>query len=287
MAPINSRGGMNMPSRPVHSLPLSSAATFAFQFPLKSASAPTLTLTAPLSYVVVSASPSLPFNVLIAGTWSDPDGNLVELKVLVRKSTDTADRLVVDSSFPTTNSRRFSTTVCLDSAGSWTDKLIARDATNLVTERDVVITLTSSAGAGFVAVPQIFDCNGDEILDNTGSPRIFSGSLPTFIIDGTRVGLDNPVGVQWVIQPGRAIPYGPISIRCQTPGAPIEFTTTGKHFVNNELTDVGGSQWYSDNMQPYFMPSSELDSVYLVTWAWPPGSTSNPSSVLVFLNWQV
>ena len=135
----------------VNSLPLSSAATHAFQFPLKSASVPSLALAAPAAYQLNYAASAFPLNIPVSGIWIDPAGGLVEIKVLLRYSAETFDRLVYDNNFSACASRQFNTVVSIEQAGSYSIKIIARDATNLITEQDILVAVT---GSGKVALFQ-------------------------------------------------------------------------------------------------------------------------------------
>ena len=69
----------------VDQLALSSAASQAFRFPLKSAGVPALTLTAPGGFTLAySAVTTWPLRLAVAGTWTDPDANLVQYQILLR-----------------------------------------------------------------------------------------------------------------------------------------------------------------------------------------------------------
>jgi hypothetical protein len=220
----------------VNQLALSDATSEPFMFPLASASAPTLTLTAPASYAPTYAATAYPLVIPLAGTWNDPDGNLVELKVLLRLSSETSDRPISDITFAPTESQAFQTSISVEQSGSWTIKLIARDSTNLVTERDINVVVTGNAAAKS-ALPQLFDCNGEEIVDYSGVPQKISGVL--------------------TVQPNRFIPDGPLSILCSTPGTTIKFTSNGAVLKNGVLSSGSGSQLYaSGSLVPFKMLTS-------------------------------
>ncbi len=181
----------------VTQFPLSGATSEQFRFPLNSISAPSLNLTSPAWFSQTINAASFPNKLAVAGTWSDPDNNLVEIIVQLIKSTDTSPRVVLDSVFAPQGSKNFKATVQFDSAGSWTVKLIARDSTNLTTEVDLAVTVNATGGAAAkCADVDLFDCNGVQII--SGEARL--------------------------------IPYGPITLSCTTPGASIRFWTSGLYF---------------------------------------------------------
>jgi hypothetical protein len=224
----------------VDSLALSSAVSEQFRFPLNSASAPSLTLSHPLTFAVAIAPSAYPSGIQVKGIWTDPDSNLVEVKVLLRKSTDTADRLVSDMIFAPTSNYAFSSLPQIDSAGNWTIKLIARDSTNLVTERD--LTVTAAAGAPVCALPDVFDSAGNQILDASGTP--FVGGVASYSA-GTSLPSGWPGGTSYLsIVPDRYIPYGPLSLNCTTPGATITFWTMGPVLSGGAISTPGGGQTY-------------------------------------------
>ena len=229
-------------------LPLSSATSEAFRFPLKSVSAPALTLTAPgafsLTYTVgVGGFAAYPLVIPIAGTWSDPDGNLVEMKVLLTP-TGSADRPIFDYTFNPTGSKDFSSSVSIEKAGTYTIKFIARDSTNLVTEQDVMVTVAGDGAK--CSVPQVFDCLGQEI---------------TGLQSGDGIKLDF-YGAAALLSPSRYVPYGPITLVCGTPGAVIHFRMIdGVTLDAGAITQTGGDQVYSGTVQPLFMPVSQYNLI--------------------------
>jgi len=203
--------------------PLSSAANEPFRFPLKSLAAPTLALTAPGAWTLNEAPASFPLVINVAGTWTDPGNALCEVKVLLRASTDTADRSVSDVTFAPCGSFTFNTNVQIDSAGggSWLIKLIARDASNLTTERDITVNVSTTPAAK-CAMPDVFDALGAQILNAGGAapsgPEAY-GSGPTGPLGSS--------GDAWTSNPNRFIPYGALALNCSTPGATIYFETSG------------------------------------------------------------
>jgi hypothetical protein len=211
----------------VNSLALSDAATFQFRFPLVSSGLPTLSLTSPASYTLAYSSPSYPLKITVAGTWTDQAGNLVEIQVLLRLSTESSDRPVYNDSFPPIGSKAFSTSVQIEKAGSWLIKIIARDASNISTERDITVTVTGAGGK--CAPAQIYDVNGDEVV-----PGVV-----------------------------RVIPYGPLTLKCQTPGAVIQFNTGGPVLKGGVITANFGNLIYSEGVtMPIYMPATEGTFAY-------------------------
>ena len=191
-----------------NALALSDATSEPFRFPLNSVSAPSLTLFAPTAFVEAYAAASFPYVVPVTGTWSDPDGNLVQYRILARLSTDTADRVITDLTFAPCAQANFSANVQLDAPGIWTIKLIARDATNLTTERDITVTVTGSSTK---------TCATVDILD------VNSVLVASISANGTTV--------------GQFIPYGLLQLRCSTPGSTIYFQTSGVVYSQGQLSE--------------------------------------------------
>ena len=228
----------------VSTFALSDALSFAYQFPLASASAPSLVLTAPGSFNVNYAPSSYPLLIPVNGTWTDPDSGLVEASILLRKSTDAADRVISDVTFTPTGSYAFATNISIEQAGSYVIKLIARDYTNISTEVDVAVTVT---GAGAVcALAQFYDCNGVEIIDQSGAPVLNAG--------------------YYTITPNRFIPYGIITIKCSTPGSTISFncslTTPTECPVWNGagIARQSSPNYNPVNNTPFFLPTGNKPS---------------------------
>ncbi len=249
----------------VNQLALSDATSEPFRFPLASASAPSLTLIAPASYAPAYAVTNYPLVIPVTGTWADPDGNLVEISVALRKSTDTADRVIYDKVFSPVASKTFKTVVSIEQAGNYLIKLVARDATNLVTERDIAVTVT---GAGAVcAVVNAFDLNGDQLLGPDDAAPYYNGG-----------GLLSQRG--YYANPNRFIPYGLLQLQCSTPGATIHFQTAGIVYNAGALEeDATGQVYASGALQPFHgliasANASNPPAVYtLAVWATAPGFT--------------
>ena len=284
-------------------LPLASASNEQFHFPLNSASAPTLTLTAPASYApTISGVSSWPTTVQVSGTWSDPDGNLVEVMVKLRKSTDTTDRVISDVTFAPCASQRLNTYIQIEQPGTYTLKLLARDATNLTTERDIIITVTGTGSAKCV-LPQFQDVNGVPILNDyewlgsLNDPGFYTGFGTSKVLhkapltaittgvpdwsgnylnyDGTGqygeiffIQYNSSAKVSyWGIQSNQNIPFDSLLMLCSTPGATIQFVTTG-------LILSGGLLMRSNQVQTYVpgtcQPSNALttgESYLIYAWA--------------------
>lgn len=213
----------------VNELTLANAPSEPFQFPLNSASVPSLTLTLPASFTQALASSTLPVTMKVAGTWATSDNTLIKIQVLARLSSDTADRVVLSQNFAACASRSFATAVQFDKAGTWVVKLIATDATGIVVERDIAVTVTSSAAVK-CALPQLFDATGQEVVDASGAP------------------------VHLQVNPATFINYGPMVLTCTTPGATIYFNTTGPTLNAGALVENSGQQIYTGGLQPYLMP---------------------------------
>jgi hypothetical protein len=207
------------------SLALSAATSEQFRFPLNSSSAPSLTLATPGGFTIATTPGAYPYGIRCSGTWTSPDGDLVEIKVLLRLSSDTTDRVIWDQSLAPCASASFDVTVQPDKPGTWTIKLIARDQTNYQTERDITATL---GGSGAVcAAPDLYDSQGNLI-------RL-----------GANIG-----GVYRTLE---AVPFGPISMKCSTPGATMQFSTGGCYVNNGTIVhpNVSGYQNYSATLQPF------------------------------------
>ena len=225
----------------VNTLPLSSAASEQFRFPLNSITAPSLVLTAPSAFAMTYTPTAFPLTFTVAGTWSDPDSNLVEYQVLLRLSTDIADRVIEDQIFSPVGSQPFSTTVQIDQPGSWIVKLIARTANNLVTERD--ITVTVSSGSGPV-------CAGVQVIGSDGI-KLFGGRFLK--------------GVGFLTG---STPFGPLTLRCSTPSATVYFQTAG-------LIQRGGLLLYDATPQVF---SGAANQPFHGLLKAPAGTTTPPAS---------
>jgi hypothetical protein len=209
--------------------PLSDCASEPFRFPLKSASAPTLTGIS--NFSLTYANPAYPVKIPVAGTWDDPDGNLVEVQVLLRLATETADRMVRADKFSPRASRDFSVNVFIEKAGSYAIKLIARDATNLVTERDLSVTATGSGGKCAPPVLTLADGTAVPAYD-TGTTDYSAVYFDTNHLAGTAYA----VYVSGLQFSGPVVPYGTLEFACSTPGAAVSF------YADTYVDGSGGSR---------------------------------------------
>lgn len=214
----------------VNSLPLADATSEQFRFPEDSSTSPSLSLTAPNTFALTESGVTFPLSINVAGTWTAPDGNLVEITTKLRLSTETTDRLVFDQTFAPSASQTFNNFVQIDGPGSFTIKLFARTATNLVIERDIEVVVTG--GAPQCALVDVFDANGNQILNANGTP-------PT-----------EQAG-KWQSAPNEFIPFGPLTLRCSTPGATITFGTGGLVLTAGALQVAGGGTYIQGNFQPF------------------------------------
>ena len=285
--------------------PLSSAANIQFHFPLNSASAPTLSLTAPAGYAPsVSGIVAWPYIVPVAGTWSDPDGNLVETIITLQKSTDTSPRLISDVTFAPCSSKAVTAYVQIEGPGTYTLTLRARDATNLTTARQITLTIAGS-GSPQCALPQFTDVNGVPLLNSMkwlGSPLDpgpTSGSkapvtpITTGVPDNSYNyynynghGNYGSIFVQsfnsgakvwaWGIVPLQAIPQDKLGITCSTPSATIHFITTGLLLSGGQLARSNQAQIYAAGS---VQPTNALttgESFIVYAWATAPGYAASP-----------
>jgi hypothetical protein len=238
----------------VSSYPLSGATSEPFHFALNSLSAPTLTLTAPATYSLTFANQAYPIQIPISGTWTDPNGQLVQLRVLLQKSTDTSPRTVLDQNISPVASQAFSTVIQIEQAGTYTLSLVARDSINFTTTINIPVTVTGGASTGTCAVPSLLDENGNQLLFGSGGGNV-----------------------------GMVAPFGPLSFACTTPDSTISFSSTGPVLLqsgniiqtNQTLPYIAGVQ------QPYNMPydkNGALQSFFKVTYyASAPGLNNSPT----------
>ncbi|MDE1906155.1 MAG: hypothetical protein KGH75_06850 [Rhodospirillales bacterium] len=215
--------------------PLSEAANVQFRFPLKSAGVPTLTLTSPSSTTLSYSNPAYPVRIHVTGTWTDSDSNLVEVQVLARLSTETSDRVIEDNQFSNRGSFAFDAYVQIDAPGSWTIKLLGRDSTNIVTEQDILVTCTG--GAARCALPQLFDCNGNEVVNAGGDFNQSTDKYCWTNLMGFNSGNPNIPGF-WAT-PRQFFPFGPMTFKCSTPGATISFYSNGPWLYAGALRTTG------------------------------------------------
>ena len=278
---------------------LANAANIQFHFPLKSASAPTLSLTSPAGYApTYSGVTALPYMVQVAGTWSDPDGNLVEMSITLQKSTDTTAAVISDVVVAPCFSQTFQTYIQIPAIGSYTLTLTARDATNLVTSRQIAITVAGT-GSPQCALPQFMDTNGIPIINTmkwlgspldpgykvgtstqkaaattitTGLPDNSylyynyrgTGSYGRIIVTGYNSG---NFAWAWGIIPTQNIPFDKLGIICSTPGATIHFVTTGLVQAGTALSRNNQALVYQSGVN---QPSNALttgESYIVYAWA--------------------
>jgi PKD repeat protein len=241
-----------------------------------SLSAPTLALTAPASYTPAIAATQFPAVLPLSGLWTDPDGNLVEVKIMVRSSTETTDRLVADTIFTPTNSYPLASTVSFEKAGTYTVKLIARDSTNFVTETDLVVRVTGVATPA-CAPAQMFDCNGVELLDVSGAPTMIG-----HMVNG------------WNVAVRQIVPFGVLGISCSTPGATISFKTSGAVLQGGELitttsttqsmgkfTDTRYSSYDATAIQPVNIPITLSTNFFVQITCSAPGYVDSVTKFLI------
>lgn len=235
-------------------LALSDAVSEPFQFPLKSASAPSFTLTSPNGYSQNYAAASYPFQVPVVGDWTDPDGNMVQVQVLLRKSTETTDRKVLNVKFSNAAAFHLNCSVPIDKAGTYTIKIIARDATNLVTERDMTVVVT---GAGAVcAFPILTDDGGNQLFGVNGAlPDLLSGHDINIWVncDGTTGPYYN-AGNTYELSVLSFVKPCILKLACSTPNvviyfAPVVFQPSGPAEWNNTAGSVifGGKLYINDS----------------------------------------
>jgi hypothetical protein len=236
-------------------LPLSSAVNHQFRFPLKSANAPALTLTSPGSGPFNYANPTLPLRILVAGTWTDSGDNLVEAKLLLDVASESSPRTIFDVSMAQTGSYTFSKYVQIDKAGSWTIQLIARDSTGMTTEVDIAVNVTG--GVAKCAMPELFDCNGNEIVNGAGDFASGTNKAVEAMM-GWHNGSPNTTA--YYAEPAQWIPFGKMSLACSTPGASIQFFTFGVLYNGGELVGPPAitDTWFSTDYSTGFAPFHSL-----------------------------
>ena len=220
------------------SLTLSNAGNCPFQFPLKSPSEMTLTLTAPASYSLnFTAQTVWPLNISVAGVWADPVATLVRVETLLRKSDEPADRSVASSDFAATDNYLFSTSVAIEQPGNYTIKLVATDASGTATERDISVTVAGT-GSPKCALVRAFSSQNVEIhaasaAVNLSVVDIFGGhspsALPTLQSGGQLttfaavIGPNGGVAYAYHVVTNQMVSLGAITLLCTTPGATIYF----------------------------------------------------------------
>jgi hypothetical protein len=234
----------------VASLPLSSATSEQFRFPLNSISAPSLALSAPASFAPAVYALTFPNRLNVAGVWTDPDQNLVEFEMTLQKSTDLVPRPVINQQFSPRGTYAFNSYISFDSTGTWVITLTARDSNNLSTSIQITATVTAPITAATTcAFPTFLDCNGNEI--------------PVTVTYGG--------GIYTVTQsPKVPIPFGPITIKCSSPGSWCQFFTNGLVLQSGVLSNPSmppAGLTYADDLQP-FHGLFELGSPAVIQSSW-------------------
>ena len=223
--------------------PVSAAASVPFDFPAESNTAPVFNLTSPAWSNTVTGITSWPYLARVQGNWNDPDGNLINVTTyLVTPSGSHV--LLSNRTFAPTFSFGYDQTLKLDTPGSYTLKIYGRDATNQTVERDIAFTLSGS-GTQAVAYPHIFDANGDELNNPTGpSPVLLNPGIIGSVVVGITV--------------KRLVPYGVLRLVCTTPGATIQFQTSGPILLNGTTISYNvATQTYIPNVcEPLYAPQS-------------------------------
>lgn len=263
------------PNTFVSQLPLSDATSESFRWPLASLTSPILTLTQPATSSLNFTNQNYPIAIPVSGTWNDPDGNLVEIKVLLRNTTETSDRTVIDYTFAPAASMKFGASVQVEGPGNYIIKCVARYSPTLVSEVDIPVTVSGTA-AKTCSVPNILDLNGNPLMD--GSALVGIGKSG-----------------QLITGKGYFSPYGPLKLFCTTPGATIYFQTTG--IVNNGGT-IGlnsAQQIYNDGtLEPWNMPfwanqngEKFIPTTSLSVWAVAAGMAQSAKLTINLINTEV
>ena len=289
----------------VSSLALAGAGTAQFRFPLKSASYPYLLLTTPANFApAYTGGATWPLTVQVAGTWNDPDGNLVEMMVTMQKSTDAAPRSISDTTFAPCFSRALQSYVQVEGPGTYTVAISARDSTNLTTTRNLVMTVTGT-GTIQCALPQFTDVDGVPIVNAMlwlGSPldpgitNSLTGKTTKAAVSPITTGLpDNSFTYEnynghsnygriivtgynsgnytwaWGVVPTQNIPFDRLGIFCSTPGSTINFVTTGLVQSGTSLSRNNQNLVYAAGA---LQPTNALttgESFVVYAWATAPG----------------
>ena len=110
--------------------------------------------------------------------------------------------------------------------GSWTIKLIARSAVGIVNEVDYAVTVTTG-GTARCAMPEIFDCNGNILLNSGGDFTTYANWQQLFQALGVAQALEFPNGTIYFASVVQPLPWGALKLACTTPGATINFATDG------------------------------------------------------------
>jgi hypothetical protein len=203
--------------------PLSSAADWSFRFALNSPSAPSLTLTAPASLAAITeTTPAYPVSIPVSGTWTDPNGQIVEV-IVELIPTASAARTVMDLTIAPVSAKAFSCVVQVDGPGTYNLVITARDSINFTTS--VTIPITATGGTAKCAIPSVQDQNGNPLPGGTAT-----------------------VPSEWV-------PYGKLILTCSTPGATIFFQTAGPIYQNGQFVFSNSVQTYAAGQnEPWSVP---------------------------------
>jgi hypothetical protein len=284
------------------------AAQIKFHFPLNSAAVPSLALSAPAGFAQnISGVTAWPYLLEVAGTWSSPDGNLVEIIVDLQKSTATSPTVVSDTTFAPVSSKAFQTYVQFEQPGTYTVTLSARDATNLTTGVQISVVIAGTSGPQ-CALPQFLDANGVPILNsmlwlgspldpgqkNSGGQTVKSAVTPIttglpdnsyqyFNFNGQsnygRIlvsAYSSALVWAWGIVPNQNIPFDKLQMLCSTPGSTINFITTGLVQSGTGLARNNQALVYAAGVN---QPSNALttgESYLVYAWASAPGFANSP-----------
>lgn len=232
-------------------LALSSATNHQVRFPLKSITAPSLVLTTPLGTSLTYGGATMPYRLEVAGTWTDVENNLVDVKINLRLAGESSDRVIADFQIPQTGSYSFDKFLIFDKPGSWTIKLIARDANNLQTEVDISLNITG--GAPTCAIPELFDSLGNLVINANGD-YTYAPTKSIAAITGLSNVANSPNVFGYLAQPVQMFPFGPWSLVCTTPASTIFFFTKGIIFNGTKLVESAQLTWtqYIDgNEEPF------------------------------------
>lgn len=131
----------------------------------------------------VTVAAPYPASLSVTGTITDEDANLVGFRVSLKKSGDSAETLVDEQVFNPTGEKAFDYTLQISEPGTFYIYVRAWDSTGLHTE--AVFTVTAGAGTGKCATPELW---------------LLGKLLPA----GVKV-------------------FGPIELRCNTPGATMTY----------------------------------------------------------------
>jgi hypothetical protein len=158
---------------------------------------------------------------LFSGTVTDQSSDLVEVKITALAPGEVNPRTMADWNFAPTGSFAFNKYLAFDKPGAWIVNIIARDADGLTSTTTITATIT---GAATCAFPELFDCQGNQILNGGGIDyhTDTQKNVAAFIGWGGNIN----VTAYWA-GPAQFIPFGQFQLTCTTPGATIQFYTTG------------------------------------------------------------